>query len=101
METARDRVLKAIGHVQPEITPVNLSNIYGVERWLTHFGAKDGLDLRYKLDLDIEYARPVYTGPYSRQGRDIWGTPLENVYGAGGSAMARRAADIRSLMRER
>lgn len=85
METARERVLKAINHVEPETTPVNLSNIYGLDRWLTHFGAKDGLDLRYRLNLDVEYARPVYTGPYSRQGLDIWGTPLGNVYGADGA----------------
>jgi len=105
METARDRVLKTISHIQPEITPVNLSNIYGLDRWLAHFGAKDGLDLRYRLDLDVEYARPVYTGRYSYQALDIWGTPLGNVYGADGAgysearggyplADARTVADI-------
>ena len=52
METARQRVLKTIGHVEPETTPVNLSNIYGLDRWLAHFGAKDGLDLRYEHDPD-------------------------------------------------
>ena len=76
LETGRDRVLQAIDHIQPAITPVNLSNIYGLDRWLARFGAKDGLDLRCKLNLDIEYARPVYTGAYARQGLDIWGTPL-------------------------
>jgi len=85
METAKDRVFKAINHIQPQITPVNLSNIYGGQEWLEHFGAKGGLDLRYKLDLDIQYARPVYTGAQAKQGLDIWGTPLEDVYGSGGT----------------
>jgi len=84
METAKDRVLKAINHIQPEVTPVNLSNIYGAERWLEYFGARDSLDLRYKLGLDIQYTRPVYTGPYSKRGLDIWGTPLDDVYGEAG-----------------
>lgn len=85
METARARILKAIDHVQPDSTPVNLSNIYGLDRWLAHFGARDGLDLRLRLDLDVEYARPVYTGTYAQQGLDIWGTPLGSVYGADGA----------------
>jgi len=89
METARDHVLKAINHVQPDVTPVNLSNIYSTDRWLEYFGASDSLDLRYKLDLDIQYARPVYTGPYIKQGLDIWGTPLEDVYGAAGTGYSR------------
>ena len=40
METARDRVLKAINHIQPDVTPVNLSNIYGGQKWFDHFGVK-------------------------------------------------------------
>lgn len=105
METGRDRVLKAINHVQPESTPVNISNVYGTQRWLDHFGARDSQNLRYKLDLDIEYARPVYTGVYGRKGLDIWGTPLGDVFGADGAgysearggyplADARTVADI-------
>jgi uroporphyrinogen decarboxylase len=85
METGRERVLKAISHIEPGTTPVNISNIYGLDRWLKHFGARDGLDLRDRLDLDIEYARPVYTGKYSGQGLDIWGTPLGDVFGAEGA----------------
>ena len=85
METARQRILKAINHIQPEITPVNLSNIYGGKEWLEHFGVADSLELRYKLDLDIQYARPVYIGEKAVQGLDIWGTPLDDVYGADGT----------------
>jgi uroporphyrinogen decarboxylase len=85
METARDRVLKAINHIQPETTPVNLSNIYGGQKWFDHFGVKNGQELRYKLDLDVEYVRAVYTGPLAEQGLDIWGSPLDDVYGAEGT----------------
>jgi uroporphyrinogen decarboxylase len=85
METSRDRILKAVDHVQPETTPVNISNLYGVERWYAHFGVSDGPALRSRLGLDVEYARPVYHGVYADQGLDIWGTPLQGVFGADGS----------------
>jgi len=85
MESAKERVLKAINHIEPETVPVNLSNIYGGQEWLDYFGVKDGLDLRYKLGLDVEYARPVYIGEQARRGLDIWGTPLDDVYGADGT----------------
>lgn len=85
METGRDRVLKAIGHVQPDVTPVNLGGIYGIERWLKRFGVRDELELRDKLGVDIEYARPVYFGPLAGNGLGIFRTPVEGVFGADGS----------------
>ena len=56
METARERVLKAINHVQPETTPVHIMGFEGIERWLQHFHARDAFDLRDILDLDIRMA---------------------------------------------
>ncbi|MBF0432318.1 MAG: hypothetical protein HQK83_13620 [Fibrobacteria bacterium] len=85
METARERVLKAVNHEQPEITPVNVSNLYNEEPFIKYYGATGSLDLRYKMDLDIQYARPVYTGKYAEKNYSMFGTPLEGVFGAAGS----------------
>lgn len=84
METAKDRILKAISHIQPDTTPVNLGGIYGLDRWLKRFGVRNQLELRAKLGLDVEYARPVYVGQYAIKGLGIFGTPVEGVFGAEG-----------------
>jgi uroporphyrinogen decarboxylase len=84
METARDRILKAINHVQPHQTPVNLGGIYGIDRWLNHFGVRTERELREKLGVDIEYVRPVYVGPHAEKKLGIFGTPVEGVFGADG-----------------
>jgi uroporphyrinogen decarboxylase len=84
VETARDRILKALRHEASEITPFNISNLYGSDRWMEHFGATDGLDLRGKLGVDVQYARPVYTGKYAEQNLSMFGTPVEGVFGADG-----------------
>lgn len=85
METSRDRILKAITHIQPDVTPVNLGGIYGLDRWLRRFGVRNEQELRDRLGLDIEYARPVYTGPNAQKGLGIFGTPTEGVFGADGA----------------
>ena len=85
METARDRILKAINRVQPDVTPVNLGGVYGLDRWLKRFGVRNEQELRDKLGLDIDYARPVYTGPNAQRGLGIFGTPTEGVFGAEGA----------------
>lgn len=74
METSRERILKAINHTQPEITPVHIMGFEGVERWLEHFGVKDDASLREKLDLDLQFGRAAYTGGNGRQGLTVWGT---------------------------
>ena len=84
METGRDRVLETINHVQPVQTPVNLGGIYGIQRWLNHFGVRTERELREKLGLDIEYVRPVYTGPNAEKMLGIFGTPVEGIFGADG-----------------
>lgn len=84
METSRDRIIKAISHKQPQIVPINLEGIYDEDRWYKRFNTSDKIELREKLDLDIQSVRPVYTGPQSTKGLTIWGTPLEEIYGASG-----------------
>ena len=81
METSRERVLKAINHIQPETVPLHVMGFDRLEDWLDRFGASDYLDLRDKLGLDIQGALPVYTG--ASQGMSIWGTAL-NVGGSAG-----------------
>ncbi|MGD8487258.1 MAG: uroporphyrinogen decarboxylase family protein [Chloroflexota bacterium] len=84
MESSRDRVLKAVRHEQPDVVPVNFSNFYDPAQWFDHFDVDDSSALRERLGFDIEYARPVYTGPYAERNLDIWGTPIEGVFGADG-----------------
>ena len=43
------------------------------------------IELRGKLGLDIEYARPVYVGQNPDTNLGIFGTPVEDVFGADGS----------------
>ena len=83
METSRDRVLKAIEHRQPETTPIHLMGPEGIEAWLVRFGAKDIMDLREKMGLDIQEVRPVYFGPNTQPVgtsgalRRMWGPWME------------------------
>lgn len=84
-ETPRERVLRAIRHEEPEVTPVNLGGIYGLDRWFARFGARDELGLRDLLGVDIQSARPVYTGELTKQDLGIFGTPVDGVFGSEGS----------------
>jgi len=84
METSRERILKAINHIQPDSTPVNIIGFDPLDRWLERLGASDIFDLREKLGLDIQFARPVFVGPGAAPDKDIWGKPT-NVMGAAGA----------------
>lgn len=88
METSRDRILKAINHIQPETTPVHIMGFDGIERWLEHFGARDSLDLRYKLGLDLLESRPVHVGRSTKRGLTIWGGK-DDAYGSAGAGYSR------------
>jgi hypothetical protein len=66
-------MLKAVNHIQPETVPVNIMGFDPADRWLEHFGATDMFDLRAKIGLDVQFARPVYFGPNATGGCDIWG----------------------------
>ena len=84
-ETPRERVLRAIRHEEPEVTPVNLGGIYGLDRWLTRFGVRDEMGLRELLGVDILSARPVHVGELAEQDSGIFGTPVDGVFGSEGS----------------
>jgi uroporphyrinogen decarboxylase len=84
METGKDRILKAINHVQPEITPISLGGVYNLQAFLEHFGIENEAMLRERLDLDLCSVRPVYTGPHAQKGLDSFGAPVDDIYGADG-----------------
>ena len=81
--------MKAISHVQPDVTPVNVYGFEDIQPWLDHFGARDGAHLSQLLGLDaFPDAPPVYRGPLIPPGRDIWGASYSwtGARGAGYSA---------------
>ena len=104
METSRARIRKAINHIQPELTPVNVMGFEDIQPWLRHFGlqkpesgapsagAREGtdfLDLCRILGMDALPDAPViYRGPEMEPGLDIWGAVYSwaGVYGSGYSA---------------
>jgi len=56
METSKERVLKAINRMQPEVTPVHIMGFEDIERWLEYFHVRDNFKLRGILRLDIRMA---------------------------------------------
>ena len=84
METSKSRILKAVDHVTPEVVPINLEGIYtDIDPWYAYFEVDNKLDLREKLGLDLQCARPVYVGPALKPGCTIFHTPAD-TYGAAG-----------------
>src|SRR5210317_1525055 len=84
METSKERILKAVAHIQPEAVPINIEGIYAdLQPWYDHFEVDNKLDLRNKLGVDLQCARPVYTGSGVEDGFSIFQTPAD-VYGAAG-----------------
>jgi uroporphyrinogen decarboxylase len=106
METSKDRILKAVNHIQPETVPTTIEGIYAdLKPWYQHFKVNNKTDLRDKLGVDIQCARPVYIGN-CRPGYTIFHTPAD-TYGATGIGYgsgrayplqdARTTADIESF----
>ncbi len=91
MESSRDRMLKAIDHIEPETVPVSIVGFDEPARWLERFGARDNFELRMKLGLDMQTALAVYTGENTARGLDIWGCDCDIMgsqgagYGSGRS----------------
>ncbi len=82
---SRERVLKAIDHLETDITPINIEGIYGnIDQWYERFHVETMSELRDKLGGDIQGARPVYVGPNAERGLTIWGTPIDDIYGVDG-----------------
>jgi len=62
MESSKDRILKAVDHVQPETVPINIEGIYAdLKPWYAHFGVDNKLDLRAKLGVDLQCAGAFVT----------------------------------------
>ena len=75
METSKERILKAINHVQPDTTPVRFTGFEDIERWLQHFHVENAYDLMEKLGVDTCSVPLTPTGPNVERGLSIWGTP--------------------------
>ena len=84
METSRDRVIGAIDHVQPEVVPVHIMGFDDLDGWRARLGARDYLELRSLLGLDVQGGLPVYVGSRLGSGPSVWGTG-QSPMGAGGS----------------
>ena len=38
LETSKERILKAVDHIQPEVVPINIEGIYAdLQLWYDHF----------------------------------------------------------------
>jgi uroporphyrinogen decarboxylase len=84
METSKERILKAVNHIQPETVPINIEGIYAdLQPWYDYFDVDNKLDLRNKLGVDLQCARPVYIGSGVKSDCTIFQTPAD-VYGAAG-----------------
>jgi len=84
METSKERILKAVDHIQPQSVPINIEGIYAdLQPWYEYFDVDNKLDLRNRLGVDLQCARPVYTGCGIKPGCTIFHTPAD-VYGAAG-----------------
>jgi uroporphyrinogen decarboxylase len=80
MESSRERVLQAIKHVQPEITPVRLLGLPNGTEWYRRFKAVDYFDLCDKLGMDFREANPIYLGAPGQLGYSYWGTKYDCGY---------------------
>lgn len=91
METSRERIRKAINHVEPERVPVNVMGFENLPAWLDYFGASDFSSLCAALDMDyFPDAPPVYRGPAIEPGRDIWGADYSWTGAAGAGYSSKR-----------
>jgi uroporphyrinogen decarboxylase len=79
METSRERVLKSIHHIQPDIVPVYMMSIEEKTKWFKRFRAEDDVDLAIKLGLDLVPARVVYSGSADGGRRSLAGQPVSSV----------------------
>jgi uroporphyrinogen decarboxylase len=84
MENSKERILKTVEHIQPETVPFNIEGIYAdLKPWYDHFRVDNKLDLRFKLGVDLQCARPVFIGSGIEPDHTIFHTPAD-VYGANG-----------------
>jgi uroporphyrinogen decarboxylase len=88
--TARQRVLAALNHVQPDFTPCDYFATPEIHEGLCrHFGVTEDHEIRQCLGVDIRYIEPPYIGPPLPSYDDgsttnIWGIrrrPMPNRFG--------------------
>lgn len=89
METSRERILKSLAHVQPDLTPIFMMSVEDKDAWLKRFSATDEVDLWLKLGLDLVTVRVPYTAAYAAQDRTIFGQPIGNTYGSWGAGYSK------------
>jgi uroporphyrinogen decarboxylase len=92
METSRERFIKAVKHIEPEVVPLYLMGFDEMAKWLKRFAARDNLELQTKLGLDVLDVRAVYIGPNAELGRDIWGKDFTELGSAGSGYSSSRGA---------
>lgn len=93
METSRERIIKAINHMEPVTPPTYIIGFEAIERWLQQYHVKDEFDLRQELGLDLAVAgAPIYTGPNVKLGLSIWGT-ARNTGGSEGVGYSKERGD--------
>ena len=62
--TSKERVRKAIQHIQPDKVPANFECVGSVmEKLIKHYGFSDAEQVYQKLDIDIRSVGPNYIGP--------------------------------------
>jgi len=88
--TSRERVLTAINHAQPDVTPCDYSATPEIHQaLLEHFGLAGLDEIPERLGTDIRYIAPPYIGPppvafEDGSSLDIWGIRrrrISNQYG--------------------
>lgn len=81
----RERVLTALGRVEPDRVPLFYRDAPEVEkRLIRELGRRDREDLLRFLEIDFRWVGPAYVGPpledeQSGRKRDIWGVPHKYV----------------------
>ena len=80
MESSRDRVLKAIGHSQPETIPVRLLGLPNTTEWLKRFQVDDYFSLCDALGTDFVEVNPIYCGAKGQERLSFWGTRYDCGY---------------------
>jgi uroporphyrinogen decarboxylase len=80
VESSRERVLKAIGHRQPETVPVRLLGLPNSSEWLKRFAVDDYFKLCDALGTDFVEVNPIYCGIRGQEGLSFWGTKYDCGY---------------------
>lgn len=79
--TSKERVRKAINHIQPDIVPANFECVGGVmEKLLKHYGLSNEEQVYEKFNIDIRSVGPAYIGPERKTYTDTDGLKVTEGY---------------------